>query len=117
MESIKLPKEKTDQLVKQKLIEEYSCSSNMEIETFQDENKRVSYWINETILWKGKEVKRIQPLSFYMYRILLKERLEEKGYDVSYIGVSRGQDFYYEVVAKIYEIAGFQKKKGGHKYE
>ncbi len=97
MDIMRLSKEQADAYVLGVLKENIDCSDHLEIITAFEKGK-VHYQLEDEILYHDKYFKRITPLGFLEYIMLLKKALAKRGYQEVFIKpVIRGEVLKYEV--------------------
>lgn len=103
METMKLSKNEADAYVLNILKANIDCSDALSIITSIDGNK-VYYELEDEIEYQEIKHKRLTPLSYLEYIMLLKQTLAEKGYTNAFIKpIVRKEIIKYEVPFHLYE--------------
>lgn len=111
MDIIRLSKEEADAYVLNILKENFDCTDNLCIITSFDDNK-VHYELEDQMLYHETSYKRITPLGYLEYIMLLKTALVKKGYAHTFIKpIIRNGSVKYEISFRLLENVPFGKRR------
>ncbi len=111
METMRLTKEEADTYVLNILKANIDCSDKLSITTSIDDNK-VHYELEDEVRYHVRKHKRITPLRYLEYIMLLKQALSEKGYANAFIKpLIRNGTLKYEVSFLLYETKTSRRRK------
>ena len=107
MDTMKLSKEEADAYVLNILKENIDCTDKLCIITSLDSNK-VHYQLEDESLYHETSFKRITPLGYLEYIMLLKQALAKKGYAHAFVKpIIRKGSLKYEVSFQLLENRSF----------
>lgn len=115
MEKFKLSEEKAYSLVKEVLINWYSCSELVEIRKYFTDDNGVGFDAVDEEYYHGEAVKRLIPLEKMGMIMLLKSALEAKGYDNVFINVDNDQGQVSFTISAVVAEFGKKAKNGLYK--
>ena len=111
MDTMRLSKEEADAYVLNILKENIDCTDKLCIITSLDNNK-VHYELEDESLYHETSYKRIKPLEYLEYIMLLKTALAKKGYAHTYIKpILRNSSVKYEVSFCLLENVPFERRR------
>ena len=111
MDIMRLSKEEADAYVLNILKENIDCTDKLCIITSLDNNK-VHYQLEDESLYHENSYKRITPLGYLEYIMLLKTALAKKGYDHTFIKpIIRNGSVKYEISFRLLENVPFGRRR------
>ena len=111
MDTMRLSKEEADAYVLNILKENIDCTDKLCIITSLDNNK-VHYQLEDEMLYHEMNYKRITPLRYFEYMMLLKTALAKKGYAHIFIKpIIRNSSVKYEISFRLLENIPFERRK------
>ena len=111
MDTIKLSKEEADKYVLNILKDNIDCTDHIRIITTIDNNK-IHYELEDEMLYHESGYKRITPLGYLEYMMLLKQALMKKGYSHTFIKpLIRKKTLKYEVSFRLLENTPLERKR------
>ena len=111
MDTMKLSKEEADAYVLNILKENIDCTDSLCIITSFNDNK-IQYELEDRMLYHESSYKRITPLGYLEYIMLLKTALAKKGYAHTFIKpIIRNGSVKYEISFRLLENMSFGRRR------